>query len=190
MAKTSQEIEKEFIENLKPSTGNDLKSWLSILKNCGIDKRNDIIKWLKETHNFGHMNASLLVGIFKNNGMPVYASEQNLLGNQFEKYPDMKPLYEELKSAILNWDKSVEFIAKKTYISITKKREFAAINVRKGELRMGMDLGELPFDDFLQKSKLTGPMPRISHMAVISNKKDITNKLLQFLDTANKRVNS
>lgn len=189
MAKTSQELEKEFIDGLKSNTERDLKGWLTSMKESGIEKRNDIIKWLKETYNFGHMNASLLAGIYFNNGKPVYASEQNLLDNQFEKYQDMRPLFEHVQKEISEWDNSVEFITKKTYVSITKKREFAAINIKKGELRLGMDLGDLPFEGIIEKSKLTGPMPRISHMVVIKGPSDIDKNLFQLLDTANKRIN-
>jgi len=85
MAKTSNEIEKEFIEGLKTSTGKNLQQWIKNIEASGIEKRNDIIKWLKSDLGFGHMNATLLTGIYLNNGKPVYASEQNLLDNQFEK---------------------------------------------------------------------------------------------------------
>ena len=189
MAKTSQEIERGFIDGLKSNTGKDLKDWLTAIKGSGIEKRNDIIKWLKEQNDFGHMNASLLAGIYFNNGNPVYASEEVLLDNQFEKYQEMRPLFERLKKDILDWDDSVRVLVKKTYVSVTKKREFAAINVRKGELRLGMDLGDLPFEGVVEKAKLTGPMPRISHMVVIKNHYDIDKKLFQLLDEANKRVN-
>ncbi|HEX9650550.1 MAG TPA: DUF5655 domain-containing protein [Cyclobacteriaceae bacterium] len=189
MAKTSQEIEKEFIDGLKPGTGNDIKDWLSTIKESEIEKRNDIIKWLKGQHKFGHMNASLLAGIYFNGGKPVYASEKNLLDSQFEKYQDMRPLFEELQRTISKRDASVNFVIKKTYVSITKKREFAAINIKKGELRLGLDLGEMPFKDFVEKAKLTGPMPRISHMVVIRNRSEISNQLFQLLDRADKRVN-
>lgn len=190
MAKTSQEIERDFIANLKSTTENDLNSWLAIIDKSGIKKRNDIIKWLKEKNNFGHMNASLLAGIYFNGGKPVYASEQNLLDSQFEKYRDMRPLFDELLKGIVNWDGTVEFVTKKTYVSITRKREFAAINIRKGELRLGLDLGNMPFDPPIEKSRLTGPMARISHMVVIRDPSDINNALFQLLETADKRVNS
>jgi predicted transport protein len=190
MAKTSQEIERDFIANLKSTTEKDLNSWLAIIDKSGIKKRNDIIKWLKEKSNFGHMNASLLAGIYFNGGKPVYASEQNLLESQFEKYRDMRPLFDELLKGIVNWDGTVEFVTKKTYVSITRKREFAAINIRKGELRLGLDLGNMPFNLPIEKSRLTGPMARISHMVVIRDPSDINDALFQLLETADKRVNS
>ncbi|MCB0374890.1 MAG: DUF4287 domain-containing protein [Sinomicrobium sp.] len=189
MAKTSQEIEKEFMNGLEPGTGKTLSEWLTAIEGSRIGKRNDIVRWLKEKHHFGHMNASLLAGIYFNDGKPVYADEQHLLDNQFEKYSAMRPLFEELKKAILSRDAAVVFVARKTYISITKKREFAAVNIKKEALRLGMDLGEMSFDDTVESAKLTGPMPRISHMVVIRNSSDINNRLFQLLETADKRVN-
>lgn len=189
MAKTSQEIEQEFITGLKANTGKTLDEWLKVLNTCGIEKRNDMIKWLKDENNFGHMHASLLIGVFMNNGKAVYASDQVLLDNQFEKFPEMRPLYETLKENLIKWDKTVEFIVKKTYISLSKKREFAAINIKKGELRLGMDLGDVSFDGYVEKSKLSGPMARISHMVTIRSEADINDKIFKLLENANRRVN-
>lgn len=74
MAKTSLEIEQEFMRSLKSTTGKDIKGWLTEIKKSGKDKRNDIINWLKEKHNFGHLHASLLTGIYANGGKPVYGN--------------------------------------------------------------------------------------------------------------------
>jgi len=189
MAKTSQEIEKEFIDELKLTTGKDLQQWLDMIKKSGIKKRNAIIHWLKTTHAFGHMHASLLMGIYTNNGKPVYGSENELLDNQIEKYEDIRPLFERLRKAISEWDSTSEFVVKKTYVSVTKKREFAAINIKKGELRVGLDLGDMPFDTRVQKAKLTGPMPRISHMVVVQSEDDINKDLFKLLEKSNQRVN-
>lgn len=189
VTKTSQEIEQEFIHSLKAVTSRDLNNWMKKIGDSGIDKRNDIIHWLKTENEFGHMHASLLVGIYFNNGKPVYASSSVLLDSQFEKYQDMRELFDLLINKITNWDSKVEVLPKKTYVSLTKKREFAAINIKKGELRLGMDLGDRSFDDRVQKSRLTGPMSRISHMVLIRNQSEMDNELITLLETADKRVN-
>jgi len=189
LAKTSKEIEQEFIVGLNTDTGKDLRSWLSAIRESGIEKRNDIIKWLKDKHGLGHMNASLLMGIYANDGKPVYSSDQTLLDIQFEKYQEMRPLFENLMNAILSWDNSIDFVIKKTYVSITKKREFAAINIKKGELRLGLDLGERAFDQFVEKAKLTGPMARISHMVVIRDNADMKKDIFDLLEIAKNRAN-
>lgn len=189
MAKTSQEIEQEFIANLKSTTGKDLKGWLDVIKKKGIEKRNDIIAWLKKDQEFGHMNASLLVGIYINDGKPVYADAGDLLTAQFAKKENLKPLFDELSKAIQKAVSGTQVTAKKTYVSFHKQKEFAAINIKADQLRLGMDLGEMAFSDYLQKSKLTGPMPRISHMVSIKEKGDINTKLLDLIKKADQRVN-
>jgi predicted transport protein len=188
MAKTSREIEQDFINGLKTETGKDLHYWLSCIKENGIVERNDQISWLKVKHGFGHMHANLLMGIYSNNGNLVYSSEQTLLDNQFDHYQDMRPLFENLQNAIIEWDDTIDFVVKKSYVSITKKREFAAINIKKGELRLGLDLGEKPFNHYIEKAKLTGPMSRISHMVIIRDSSALKKDLFYLLEIAKNRV--
>lgn len=185
--KTSGEIEKEFIDNLKGSTGRTLAEWMKQVGSSGISKRNDIIKWLKAKHGFGHMNASLLTGIHLNNGKPVYGSIDDLLNNQFAKAVDMKPLYEAFMAFAQKHFPDSTALPKKTYVSILEKREFAAINIKPKELRIGFDLGDREFDQAVSKSKLSGPMPRISHMLVLTDKSQLSNDLVELLKVSYQR---
>ena len=179
--KTSGEIEKEFIESLRSSTGNDLKAWLNEIRNSGIEKRNDVIKWLNTEHGFGHMNAGLLIGIYHNGGKPVYGSIEELLDNQLAKVEEMRPLYDAFCKFALQAFPTATILPKKTYVSILDKREFAAINVKKGELRIGLDLGERPFDEAVSKAKLTGPMPRISHQLVLTDESQFSANVVKLM---------
>ena len=85
MAKSSFQIEQEFINDINSITGNDLKSWLKIIGETSLSKRNEILNWLKSEYNFRHQDASLLAGIYVNDGKPVYADSGDLLENQFNK---------------------------------------------------------------------------------------------------------
>lgn len=185
--KTSGEIEKEFIDGLKDSTGQDLSSWLNEIKASGIEKRNDIINLLKTESGFGHMNASLLSGIYLNGGKPVYGDTSELLENQFAKAETMRPLYESFVEFVQNAFPNATVLPKKTYVSILEKREFAAINIKKSELRIGFDLGDKPFDELVTKSKLTGPMPRISHQMVLTDKSQLSAEIIQLLQDSYNR---
>ena len=185
--KTSGEIEREFIHNLKSSTGRTLAEWMKQAGGSGISKRNDIIKWLKEKHGFGYMNASLLTGIYLNNGKPVYASTDDLLKNQFAKAADMKPLYEAFTAFAQKHFPNSSVLPKKTYVSILEKREFAAVNIKPRELRIGFDLGDRGFDHIVSKSKLSGPMPRVSHMLVLTDKSQLSNDLVELLKASYQR---
>jgi Domain of unknown function (DUF5655)/Domain of unknown function (DUF4287) len=186
-AKTSGEIEKEFIDNLKNSTGKGLGDWMKHVASSGITKRNDIIKWLKEKNDFGHMNASLLTGIYLNDGKPVYGSTDELLDNQFAKAAEMRPLYEAFTAFAKKHFPNSSVLPKKTYVSILEKREFAAINIKPKELRIGFDLGDRAFDDSVGKSKMSGPMPRISHMLVLTDKSQLNGDLAELLKLSYQR---
>lgn len=181
MAKTSGEYELEFIQTTKEKTGKSLEQWLSLVKPKGFTKQIEILNWLKKDHKLNHMQAAFVAGIYLNNGKPVYQNESNLLDNQFVKAEGMRSLFEHVSSVILKEFPDTNMIAKKTYVSFTATREFAAINIKPNELRLGFDLGDEATNDILQKSKLTGPMPRISHMVIITQKDQLNKKVSDYL---------
>jgi hypothetical protein len=92
MAKTSGELEKEFIDTAKDKTGKIVGAMACFSKDFRYDKRNDIIEWLKKGHGLNHMQAQFVAGIYFNNGDPVYINENALLENQFEKCRNMRPV--------------------------------------------------------------------------------------------------
>ena len=179
MAKTSGELEKEFIDTAKEKTGRSLQEWLKAVKSSGIEKRNDILEWLKKTHRLNHMQAQFITGIHLNNDNPVYINENALLENQFLKCPGMRPLFDNISEKIISGFVGTQLIPKKTYLSFTAVREFAAVNVKPFEIRLGLDLGDEPFTAAIQKSKLTGPMPRISHMIILTEPNQFNEKIVE-----------
>ena len=78
-------------------------------------------------------------------------------------------LFDIISSRILKEFPGTLLIPKKTYLSFTAAKEFAAVNIKPNEILLGMDLGNEKIADVLQKSQLNGPKPRISHMVVITN---------------------
>ncbi|MBC8173088.1 MAG: DUF4287 domain-containing protein [Chitinophagales bacterium] len=190
MAKTSGEFEQEFIQTAKEKTGNTVEEWFPLLKASGFSKQMELLNWLKKEKGFNHMQASLLAGIYLNNGKPVYNSEENLLENQFVKCEGVRALFEYVSEQILKHFPDTRMLPKKTYVSFTAKREFAAINIKPKEIRLGLDLGGKPFNEVVQKAKLTGPMPRISHMVVISDTSQFDKQLLDLIRQSYEKVNA
>ena len=189
MAKTSGEIEKEFIDTAKDKTGKSLQDWLKLVKSSGIEKRNDILEWLKKGHGLNHLQAQLITGIFLNNGNPVYINENALLENQFVKCPEMRSIFDSISEKIISSFQGTQLIPKKTYLSFTAVREFAAINVKPKEIRLGLDLGDEAFTEELQKSKHIGPMPRSSHMIILSESKQFDSKVKELVQQSFNRTN-
>ncbi len=188
MAKTSGEFEQEFIQTAKEKTGRTLEQWLPVVKKSGLTKQMEITNWLKAEHKLNHLQAQLLAGLYLNNGKPVYQNEASLLDNQFAKCEEMRPLFNAVSEMILKQFPDTQLIPKKTYVSFTATREFAAINIKPKEIRLGIDLGDMAFHDTIQKTKLSGPMPRISHMAVITDIKQFDKKLIEYIQLSYNRT--
>lgn len=185
--KTSGEFEKEFVDGIKATTGKDLGSWMKVLDGFGSKKRPEVIAWLKSEHGFGHMNAAMLAAIHANGGKLVYQSTDNLLDVQFAKAEAMRPLFDELVAFIQRNIPNATVLPKKTYVSILDNREFAAVNIKAKELRVGLDLGDRAFDDVIEKAKLSGPMPRISHMFVLTDPQQLNKQIAEAMNESHSR---
>lgn len=175
------------MDGLAEETGKDLATWMKTIDAFGSRKRNEVIAWLKSEHGFGHMNASLLAGIHANGGKPVYQSTGDLLENQFAKADGMRSLYEDLITFVMKNFPNATVLPKKTYVSILENREFAAVNIKPKELRIGFDLGERAFDEVIEKAKLSGPMPRISHMMVLTDATQLDKSVVEVMKQSHSR---
>ena len=186
--KTSKDYEQEFLSQIKEKTGNDLKTWMKILKGTSLSKMKETVEWLKKEKGINHMSAVFITGIFINDGKPVYEDTADLKSVLFKGKEAFIPLYEELEKTVQSNFKNVQIVPTKTYISFRDGREFAVASIKSKEIRVGLDLGDMKFDDNVQKAASLGTMPRISHMIVIKEKSDIDKKLADYLKFANKRI--
>ena len=100
-----------------------------------------------------------------------------------------RPLYQLLESAMRGAIPGVILTPRTGYISVGAPAEFAAVTLHATEVRLGLDLGERPFDALIQKSKMKGPGPAISHMTVLTDARQVNGELLRLVETANGRVN-
>ena len=183
MAKDSQRLEQEFIASAKEKTGRDVPEWMAVIGETGLDKPNAILKWLKETHTLNHLQANLLSGMYLNAGQPVY-DYGVLFAKLFEGKESLRPVYKALQTGISERLPDVEFIPTKAYVSIEGKRCFACATLTKSTIRVGLDLGDTPTDDYVQKAKGLGAMPNLTHMIEISEPSQADDKLLGYVDSA------
>ena len=186
--KTSGDFEKEFLDSIKEKTGNDLNGWMKIIRTTDLKKMKETVDWLKKEKKINHMQATFLAGIFLNDGKPVYGDSGNLLDALFVKKEVMKSLYTELEKKMKSEVKDLEIVPTKTYISFRAGREFAVAAIKPKEIRVGMDLGDEKFDDYVVKAVSLGAMPRISHMIVVNDKRDLTDKLFKKVKEAYQRI--
>ena len=101
-----------------------------------------------------------------------------------------QPLYHLLESEMRRAVAELAIVPKAGYLSFGAPAEFAALTLHATELRLGLDLGDRPFDPLLQKAKLKGPGPAITHMAVLTDARQVNEELLAAIKAANARVNA
>jgi hypothetical protein len=186
MAKDSQRLEQEFIATVRDKTGKELSEWMRIIQASSLDKPKAILKWLKEQHGLNHMQANFLSGIYLNDGQPVYDYEA-LFTKLFQDRGNLLPLYKALESAIQSKLPGAAFIPTKAYVSIEDKKCFACATLTKQSIRVGLDLGEQPFDDYVQKARSLGAMPNLTHMVEINSPAQVDERLLGYIEQAYKR---
>ena len=173
MAKQAREQEQALLATLEESTGHSLTQWMSMIPASGETKTNAIIKWIKATHSLNHRQATLLTGIYLNDGKPVYDYEV-MFAKLFEGKAEQRPLYNELHAAITAAIPEAGFIPTKAYVSIEAERVFGCVKINARNIRLGLDLGEAPFTDTLVAAKGLGAMPNIAHMTELTHVDAIT----------------
>ena len=101
-----------------------------------------------------------------------------------------RPLYHLLEAEVRNVLPNLAIAPKAGYLSLGAPGEFAALTLHATELRLGLDLGELPFDPFVQKAKVKGAGTAITHMVVLTDARQVNDELLAAIKAANARVNA
>lgn len=180
MAKESERLEREFIASAREKTGKDITEWMTVIGSSGETKPNAILNWLKQNHNLNHMQANFLSGIYLNDGKPVF-DHKVLFDKLFDGKQILLSVYKPLERAVQKQLPDALFIPTKTYISIEAKRCFACATLTKNTIRVGLDLADLPFDDYVQKARSLGAMPNLTHMVEIATPEDVNDKLIGYV---------
>jgi Domain of unknown function (DUF5655) len=100
-----------------------------------------------------------------------------------------RPLYHLLEAEVRKVVPDLLVTAKSGYVSFGAPAEFAAVTLHATEVRLGLGLGDRPFDGLYQKAKLKGSGANITHMVVLTDARQVNAELLSAVQIANGRVN-
>lgn len=176
------DAEQTMLNNLKVNTGKDLDEWIKIVKATKLQKHGEILKFLKGDHGFTHGFANLVA----HKTLKSDAGSQNdgdLLANQYKGKEHFKTLYDELEKIISGFGKDVEFVPKKAYTSVKRKKQFAMlIPATKTRFDVGINLkGQEPSGILELDTKSNG---MISHRVVINHEEQYSRELIDWLKKA------
>jgi hypothetical protein len=216
MAREEEEEEREFLADLEARTGRDLATWMAAITAEGFADKNEAIEWLR-AQGIPFARASWLERIHSNGGRPIYLHQPPKATTEGKSQPPppkptptpraptqaeiadldkllaagkgYRPLYQLLEAEIRGAVPGLVVTPKAAYISLGAPREFAAVTLHATELRLGLDLGDRPFDLQVQKPRMRGPGPAISHMLVLTDARQVNAELLNLIKGANARAN-
>jgi hypothetical protein len=219
MARDEREEEQEFLADLQARTGRSLADWMAAITAQGFADKNETIDWLRR-EGFPFARASWLERIHSNGGRPIYehapprkpepelppapakpvrkvevqkplsTDETALYDKLLAAAKGYRPLYLMLEGEMRKAFPSLLILPRTSYLSIGAPKEFAAVTLHATEVRLGLDLGDRPFDPHVQKSKLKGPGSAVTHMVVLTDARQVDGALLALLAAANARVNA
>ncbi len=187
MAKEARELEQAFLSSLSDETGASLTEWMQTLETTGLKKNNEIVKWLKTKRSFNHMQATMLAGIFLNGGEPVF-HYPTLFARLFAGKEQQRPLFGAIADRLQAELPTILFIPTKTYVSIEDERVFGCAKINKSNIRIGLDLGDEPFGDYVRKGVGLGAMPNITHMIEFTDVAQIDERLAAYTRQAYERA--
>ena len=171
-------MEKGLLEK----TGQSLDHWIKVIKESGLQKHGEILKFLKTHHNFTHGYANFVS--LKARGSDAASKEpQDLVASQYEKKPHMIPWYEKLIEITKQFGSDVEIVPKKSSVSLRRKRQFALIQPStKTRMDLGLKYNDRPVDGRLESSGPFGAM--CSHRVQIKQLEDIDEQVVNWLKDA------
>jgi hypothetical protein len=130
------------------------------------------------------------VGVKVDVQKPLSTDETALYDKLLAAGKGYRPLYLMLESEMRKAFPGLVILPRASYLSIGAPKEFAAVTLHATEIRLGLDLGDRPFDPHVQKSKLKGPGPSITHMVALTDARQVNGALLALLAAASARVNT
>lgn len=169
-------------ENLYKNTGKTLEQWIDIVKKQNFAKHGEIVKFLKEQHEFTHGFANLVAHKTKETDAGSAENKDYLITKQYTGKEHFKPIYDKLISEIQTFGNDIEIAPKNAYVSLRRKKQFVTLNpATKTRFEVGINLkGQEP------KGKLEAEKPNsmCSHKINLADLKGIDREVIEWIKTA------
>ena len=164
-----EQAEKTMIENLHKNTGKTLEQWIGIVKESGLTKHGEVIKFLKESHGFTHGFANLVAHKAKGSDAGSADNPDNLIAKQYQGKENLRPIYDHLIGNIRALGADVEISPKNAYVSLRRKKQFALLQPStKTRLDLGLNIKDQSPEGKLEASGSFNAMcthrVRLEHM--------------------------
>ncbi len=169
-------------KGLKEKTGKDLKHWIKVVKQSGLDKHKGMIDFLKTVHGFTYGYANFVAHKTRESDAASHDAE-DLVKEQYRGKEGLKPIYEKLLTEILTLGDDITVTPKKTAVSFIRKHQFVLI---KPATKTRIDLG-LKLKNKASKGRLgdSGPFGSMcTHRIQIKDITEVDDELMSWINEA------
>jgi hypothetical protein len=167
--------EQAIIANLPSKTGRTLEEWISVVQHSGLAGKKEQLQLLKQEYGVGHFQAQLILQRAERGGIGEYENKEQLLKELFtgENEP-LYPLYEAIAQEVGSWSpEGVRIQPCKTYVPLTRSKQFLVVKPMKGKLVLGLALPEeAAADSGLEAAKGLGGSSRINAKLILNQRED------------------
>jgi predicted transport protein len=175
--------EQTMLDNLYKNTGKNLDEWIAVVRKQNFEKHGQMVKFLKEQHNFTHGYANLVALKAKGTDAGSVENKDDLIAQQYQGKEHLKPLYDKLIREIRKFGNGVEIAPKKTYVSLRRKKQFAMLQpAAKIRFEIGLNLKGVKSTGKLEA--ITSANAMCSHRINVAVEKDIDSEVLEWIQKA------
>lgn len=171
-----------MIENLHKNTGKTLEQWIGIVEEQNFTKHGEIVKFLKEQHDFTHGFANLVAHKSNEADAESAKSQDDIIIKQYKGKEHFKPIYDKLIGEIQSFGNDIEIAPKNAYVSLRRKKQFATLNpATKTRFEIGINLkGQEPTG----KLEAEKPNSMCSHKINLADINEIDKEVIEWIKTA------
>jgi predicted transport protein len=172
-----------MIANLEKNTGKSLDQWIAIVRATGLQKHNELIKFLKTEHGFTHGFANLVAHKAKGSDAASKAETTDLVADQYKGKESLRAIYDNLIREIGKFGKDVEIAPKRAYVSLRRNKQFAILQPStKTRMDIGLNLKGVEPVGKLEASGSFNSM--CSHRIRVENKEDVDDQVIAWIKEA------
>ena len=186
MPKTPKEMMDAIERNLPARTGRTLAEWAALVKKEGPGDRKERTAWLRKEHGLGGTTA-MLVAHAAEGRRPAddYADGDALVAAMYGgKKAALRPVHEAALRAARALGKDVVPSARKTYVSLVRKRQFGALQPSTTDrVDLGLVLPGVKAKGRLEATTTVGG-GRVTHRLALRSPKDVDAEVRRWLKTA------
>jgi hypothetical protein len=189
MPTTPKDMMAAIERNLPARTGKTLAQWAALVKRDGPKERKDRIAWLRKEHRLGGATATLVAHATEGR-RPTddYSDADALVAAMYAgKKAALRPVHDAALAAARKLGKDVAPSARKTYVSLVRKRQFAAIQPSAADrVDLGLVLPGVRAQGRLEATTAVGG-GRVTHRIALRAPSDVDAEVRRWLKAAYER---